>query len=132
MKLYQSLARLVGAIHTTNEKCGLSDNPVLAMHEDKLELYTELYFPSGSGFDGGTVLDMVNSTPEKLLFKSAYHLMNENGYYAGWLDLTITVTSSLLFDYKISIKGQFSKHKEAVGLKEYIDDVFSAMLDKEV
>ena len=46
--------------------------------------------PSGSGFDNGTQLDSV--TKNKIVFTTAFHHMNDAGYYDGWTEHTVIVT----------------------------------------
>ena len=50
------------------------------------ENFIKSIVPSGSGFD-----TIYNVYEQKKNFKivSSYHVMNENGYYDGWIDFTI-------------------------------------------
>jgi len=81
--------------------------------------------PSGSGFDNGTTLDMDKSGGSKLVFNTAYHHMNEHGYYNGWTDHTVTVTPSFDgFDLKISGRNRND-------IKEMMHDTFEIFLDTE-
>lgn len=54
--------------------------------------------PSGAGFDNGVVLDLVRSTPEKLVFQFSYHHMDANGHYDGWTHHKAWVRPSFLFE----------------------------------
>ena len=83
--------------------------------------------PSGSGFDSGTKFDFDKSTPNKLVFQTSYHHMNQNGYYDGWTEHTITVTPSLQFGFDAVIGG-----RDRNGWKEYAYEVVNGCLNEEV
>jgi hypothetical protein len=61
---------------------------------------------------------MESSTPDKLVFNTSFHHMDENGYYTGWTDHNIIVTPTF-GSFKIAITG-----KDRGGIKEYLHDVF--------
>ena len=63
------------------------------------------HLPSGSGFDKGTALLLDKSKPDKLVFQTGFHHMNEQGYYERWTDHTVTVTPSFIFGMNISVSG---------------------------
>ena len=65
--------------------------------------------PHGSGFDNGSRVNLDKSTPDKLVIDSAFHHMDENGYYCGWSNLTYTVTPSLLFGIDIRLNCHGSR-----------------------
>ena len=77
--------------------------------------------PHGSGLDGKTELSEL-STPNKLIVTAEYHCMNENGYYDGWINLTIAVIPSLTFDFELKITGRFGKYQD---VKDYLYDIFN-------
>lgn len=98
----------------------------VALHGDTIEeLLSD--FPSGSGFDNGTKLDLDDSTGEKLVFTTSYHHMNDGGMYDGWTDHVVTVEPSLEMGYRLKIRG--SNRND---IKEYIADIFHSCLDAEV
>lgn len=75
--------------------------------------------PSGSGLDTGVKLDLDRSSAEKLVFDTEFHHLNENGYYDGWTQHTVTVTPS--FDgFNLKISG-----RDRNGIKDYLYDLFS-------
>lgn len=138
MKVYQKLASLIGAIENCNETldnenstdsaCKNADEWI-ERHQSSIDLILTM-FPSGSGFDSGTNLEQLEkpfSTPERLVFKTSYHHMNENGYYDSWTDHVITVTPSLQFGFNVKVSG-----KNRNDIKNYIAEMFSDILDKEV
>jgi len=122
MKLYQQLAVLVQArlncIETKNTEW-------LDRHEASIDELVKTYMPTGSGFDSGTMLDLGVSGPDRLVFRTSFHHMNENGYYDGWSEHDIIVTASLAFGFNLRITGQ-----DRDQIKDYIADCFSTSLDE--
>ena len=124
-KLYQSLASKAQA----RLNCIESGNSEWENnHESDILEMVENQMPSGSGIDSGTQIDLDRSTGEKLVFTTAYHVMDSNGYYDGWIHpITVTVRPSLQFGYDLNITGRFgSKHQD---LKDYLHETFSFSLD---
>lgn len=75
-------------------------------HQETIEKLVSDKLPSGSGFNNGTSFDFERSKPERLVFHTSYHHMNENGYYDGWTDHTVIVTPSLAWDFNLRITGR--------------------------
>ena len=124
MKAYQVIARTLGALRRC-EQTPDSHADWIKRHSDHLDdLVSE--FPSGSGFDNGTKLDD-DSTPEKLVFNTAFHHMNENGCYNGWTEHQVIVSPSLELEYTIRITG-----RDRNEIKDYIADCFHACLDADI
>ena len=119
MRTSQIIARTIGARNRCEE-----NNPWKAKWAEFLEQLLEA-FPSGSGFDRGTQL-CEESTPEKLVFVTAFHHMNEGGYYDGWTEHQVIVTSSLEFGYRMRITG-----RDRNCIKDLIQDAFATALDLE-
>jgi hypothetical protein len=84
------------------------------------------HMPRGSGFDNGTFL-FDRSTPNKLMFSTSFHHMDEHGGYDGWTGHTVTVTPSLAFGFEIKING-----RDRNDIKEYIIEEFDRALREEV
>lgn len=123
MKLYRKLASLVQA----HINCEISGNKEwFEEHEARIEELVENYMPSGSGFDCGTKIDLDKSTPEKLVFYTDFHHMNE-GYYDGWTEHRITVRPSLAFGFTLTISGRNRNE-----IKDYIHQAFDCALNEEV
>lgn len=123
-KLYAHIAARLSAI----ENCRKSGNTEwLDKHTDAIEQLVKNLMPHGSGFDSGTTFDFDKSTSEKLVFNTAFHHMDENGFYAGWTDHTVTVTPSLQFDFNLKIGG-----RNRNGIKEYMHEQFDYLLSKEI
>ena len=85
------------------------------------------HMPHGSGFDGGVRLDWNKSTPNELVFHTAFHHMNEDGYYDGWTSHDVIVSPSLVFDIELKITG-----RDRNDIKEHIHEAFSDALGIEV
>ena len=119
MKLYQALARTLGAIPHANAEWRET-------HEARLEAWTREHFPSGSGFDAGCKL-LDESTPERLVISADFHHMNEQGFYCGWSKHKIIVIPCLRFGYQFRITGRDTRQ-----IKEYISDVFHSILTIDV
>jgi len=122
--LYSELAGLLQALRNSAQKLErLNPNAVSASmnmsenehhktsewfdrHTDTIEALVSQHLPRGSGFDSGTKLDLDSSHADKLVFTTAFHHMNENGYYDGWTEHVITVTPALHGDFHIRISGR--------------------------
>lgn len=96
-------------------------------HEEVIEKLCYEYLPHGSGFDSGTTFDFDNSREDRLVFNTAYHHMDEGGYYDGWTNHQVIVTPSLAFGFSLRITG-----KDKNDIKEYMHQVFSAVLDEKI
>jgi len=124
--VYQELISKIVAMENC-EKTGNTewyDNHSLAIHDIEMD-----NLPSGSGIDSGTRVNLDKTTANKLVLDSSYHCMNQDGFYDGWIDFTVTVTPSLLSGIDIDIKGNFSqRHNKYADVKEYLQDVFSMSL----
>lgn len=122
MKLYQELASRIQA----RLNCAESGNVEwFEKHETRIRHLVTHFMPSGSGFDCGTKIDLDESTPEKLVFYTDYHHMNEAGYYDGWTEHRITVRPSLQHGFTLTISG-----KNRNEIKDYIHQVFDYALNE--
>lgn len=123
-KVYKKIASLVVAI----ENCRQSNNEEwLEKHSDHLTDIVKNNLPSGSGIDSGCSIDLDNSSGDKIIIVSSYHVMSDLGCYDGWIDFTVTVRPSLQFDYTLMIQGKFGKNQD---IKDYLYDVFSHCLEQ--
>jgi hypothetical protein len=123
-RLYQEIAVLLQAM----ENCRKSDNAEwLAKHGDKLESLVKEHMPSGSGVDSGTQLDMQRSTPDRLVFTTAFHHMHESGMYDGWTEHAVTVTPSLASGFDLKISG-----RDRNDIKDYLAEIFAMALRTEI
>jgi len=122
MKLYQLFDK-----HITGSK---AKPPYNEYHLNKLnELLDKL--PTGSGIDAGSTIAFDECKWDKIVFNSSYHVMDENGFYDGWIDFQVIVRPSFTgFDLKIKPlrrKKYFNDY-----LHDYIFDVFWDALDSEI
>lgn len=118
-KIYKSIAQLIVAI----DNCKKSNNDEwYTKHTEKLESVMQSA-PSGSGFDNGTELDYAKSSENKLVFNTAFHHMNEDGYYTEWTQHQVIITPALARDYDIKVTG-----KNKNDIKDYIADTFVSWL----
>jgi hypothetical protein len=124
MKIYQQLSSSFQAYNN----CLKSNNTEWEeKHYDKiLTLIDQL--PHGSGIDGKTELDFEKSNNNKLVINSEFHHMDENGYYDGWINFSLTIEPG--WDgVDITIKGNFGKYQD---LKDYLIETFGYELEKEI
>lgn len=99
--VYQRIASLLLA----RENCRSSGNTEwLKRHSQDLLALVDTHLPSGSGFDTGTQISFDRSTPERLVFTTSYHHMDEGGY-DGWTEHEVIVTPSLVHGIALRITG---------------------------
>lgn len=81
--------------------------------------------PSGSGIDSGTQFLKDKSRDGRLVFKTAFHHMDSNGFYTVWTHHEVVVTPTF-HGFNIRITGQ---NKNLI--KDYLTDVFGHWLSGE-
>lgn len=118
--VYKFLAQKIQARLNCLEKSGRMDE-WRRRHEDDIIAAVDRYMPRGSGIDNGTQIDLDRSSADKLVFTTAYHHMNGNGYYDGWTNHTVTVRPSLTNAFALSISGRDRN-------KEYLYQTFDIAL----
>lgn len=117
--LFQMLASLVQAIRN----CETSGNDSWKIiHANRLRFLVKEWMPAGGGFDAGTEIDLDACKPDRLVFTTSFHHMNDVGMYDGWTDHTVTVSPT--FD-GISIKVSGRDRRD---IKSYIADTFHEAL----
>ena len=123
MRLFEDLAMAVSShIRTTldgNQKA--ADNWATKAHNA-----TRCNLPQGAGFDNGTEIDLERSTDKKLVFHTAFHHMNDAGYYTCWTEHTVTVTPAFLGGFDLKVSGRNTRD-----IKDYIADTFHHLLGAE-
>jgi hypothetical protein len=92
-------------------------------HQDSIESMLE-NLPHGSGLDAGVKFDWDNSSPEKLIFTTSFHHMDDHGVYDGWTDHKVIVTPSFYFGIRVNITG-----RDRNEIKEYLADLFRETFD---
>jgi hypothetical protein len=122
-KVYQKIAQCVEAARN----CERSGNTEwYNRHFDTCHQLTREYLPRGSGFDNGTSFDEYESTPDRLIFHTEFHHMNDNGYYDGWTKHDVIVTPNLAHGINVIVKG-----RDRNDIKDYIGTCFHESLNKE-
>ena len=124
MKTYKKIAQTYSAYLSSIKS---NSTEWIEKHEEAIEKLVKEKFPHGSGFDQGTKFSFEESTREKLVFITAYHHMNEAGFYDGWTEHKVIVTPSLGSDYYMKVTG-----KDRNQVKDYIGDRFYHALDEEI
>lgn len=123
----RNLSRVVGTgVYSENQLKMKTDI------EDEIDRICKEYLPSGSGFDGGTQLDVgrsdssVYTFPGRLSFKTQFHHMDEHGGYDGWSSHTIDITPDWE-GFRMTVTG-----RDRNQIKDYIADVFHAVMNEEI
>lgn len=94
-------------------------------HKDAADALCDHYMPSGSGIDNGTKIDWDRSKPERIVFNTSYHHMNDGGYYDGWTDHNVIVMPSLIHGMSIRITG-----RDRNLVKDYLHGCFDYALSQ--
>ncbi len=119
-RVFERLAQLVDAYH----RSVAGDNHEWAeRHEELAKEIVRARLPHGSGFDDGTSLDLDASSVDRLVFKTAFHHMNEHGYYDRWTYHAVTVRPSLAHGFLLSVGG-----RDRNDVKAYIAETFDHAL----
>jgi hypothetical protein len=99
-------ARFAQALTALNNCVKSGNTDWAAKWRDKLAELERDYLPSGSGVDNGVAFDRSRSTEQCLVFTTAFHHMDENGFYDNWTEHTIRVRPSFSNDLDISVSGR--------------------------
>ena len=111
-------AQIVRIFHNGEPKFTDIWNPVLEHINSKL--------PGGSGFNSGSTFEIDSSSPDRLVFNTAFHHMNDVGYYDGWTGHNVIVTPT--FDgIEIRVTG-----KNKNDIKTLIGEMFHDVLSEYV
>ena len=84
--------------------------------------------PRGSGFDAGCTVDDYRCNDGRIVIVTSFHHMNENGYYCGWTNWTVTIQPG--FDGPtVTVRERTTKWRSAPrrmveGMADYIGEVF--------
>jgi hypothetical protein len=128
--VYREIAACMDAMHRCQREHELPGKEHLTewigKHWERAKRLTKEYMPSGSGFDMGTNLDKDRSTGDKLVLTTAFHHMDEHGYYTVWTDHTVIVESSLIHQFTLYVSGL-----DRNDIKQYISDCFYNCLTQE-
>ena len=123
-KLYQRIASALQAMGN----CRKSGNAEwLERHRDTITCLVKNYMPSGSGIDSGTTIDLAASKPNRLVFGTGYHHMNDGGMYDGWTTHTVIVTPDLANGFDLRITG-----RDRNQIKDYLGDEYHMALSTDI
>lgn len=122
LKLIETISSTLIAIQTSQK---FKNQEWESNHKKYLDKICYDHLPRGSGFDSGTTLNLLKSSPDKLVFRTSFHHMNDQGVYDGWTEHTVTVTPSFL-GCKIKISGRDRRQ-----IKQTISQAFDAALNCE-
>ena len=121
MRVYQAIAQALRAA----ENCRESGNAEwLDRWEQRLALIERDILPSGSGFDSGCTINS-DSNSKRLRIHTAFHHMNDGGFYDGWTHHDVIVTPDLAHEFDMRITG-----RNRSGIKEYIADCMAQALQQ--
>lgn len=136
-RLYIALDNLLQRRNTLGKFGAIATPEQRAMYDhvdDEINRLCREHLPSGSGFDNGS--DLVKEAcfkpgqpspfPSMLVFKTAFHHMDDNGSYIGWTEHMLYVRPGFS-STDITVSG-----KNKRDIKSYIHDVFHAVLNMEV
>jgi hypothetical protein len=104
----------------------LNNIPWLDIWEEEINKVIES-LPSGSGLDTEITLDFEKSKPNKLILRSFYHCMNENGMYDGWEAFSVIISPDWE-NFNIEVKGKWRNRYSHI--KDYICDIFADSLSE--
>ena len=88
-------------------------------HAGHIEELVDKYLPHGSGFDSGTTFDFVASKPNRLVFFTSYHHMDDSGCYDGWTYHNVIITPDLQSGFNLRVTGRDKRD-----IKDYIGETF--------
>ncbi len=114
--LITSLARKFGAYKNCEET---KNTEWLARHAETIMELVDKYLPHGSGFDSGTTFEFVASKPNRLVFTTSYHHMDDSGGYCGWTYHDVIVTPDLQSGFNLRVTGLNKRD-----IKDYIGEYF--------
>ena len=122
----QSLVSAFATLIQARENCVESGNDDwFGRHTYRAEKLAREFLPSGSGFDSASYIDLAESKPNRLVFSTSYHHMNDGGFYDGWSEHNVIVTPSLTCGFDLRITGRDRRE-----IKDYIAECFESALSE--
>lgn len=110
-KVVTQLAQLILA----RRSCWVSGNDEwFHKHTETIESMIRDVFPSGSGVDNGTKIDLDKSMADRIVLTFGYHHMDDGGGYDGWTEHTAIIRPSLAFGFDLKITGRDRKQSDEV------------------
>jgi hypothetical protein len=76
--------------------------------------------PHGSGIDCKWEVEEFKPS---ILCKNSYHVMDENGYYDGYIDFSVRIPKHEPLDFEVHFATSSGRtHAKDLGLVEYLED----------
>ena len=123
MELYKKIANVTGWTPLTNE--------FKIKKMDELDELSNL-LPSGSGIDSGCTIDEEKSTKNKIVIHSSFHHMDENGFYCGWSEFTVTAIPDFMNYFNLKIVGNNAIYPAFSDIKDYLYELFRESLNENI
>jgi hypothetical protein len=95
-------------------------------HNKQLIKQLNKILPSGSGLDNGSEIDVDKTSCEKIVIKTAFHHMNDRGFYDGWNDHVVTIRPRFS-GFDVHVSGRNKRD-----IKDYIHDVFEHAMRQKI
>ena len=127
ISIYQELGRYINIFAQHTKNSNLFSDAIVENCVEKAEDLVKKHFPSGSGFDSGTIIEWDKCRYNKIVLRADFHHMDDNGHYCGWSEHEVIIVPSFSFGYDLRVTG-----KDKRGIKDYIEDTFHYVLQKEV
>lgn len=126
MRTPEKLINVIASLSVARSNCENSGmGEWMRTHAARLDQLAREFLPSGSGFDNGTTIVPDKCDAGRLVFRTAFHHMDENGFYCGWTHHVVTARPSLIGGYTVSVSG--SNRND---IREFIADTFHAALSQ--
>lgn len=86
--------------------------------------------PRGSGIDKVVSIDRDKSSENKIVTIVDYHHMDNEGYYCGWRQYTVTVSACLAWGgIDVKVTGNEGRY---FGTKDYLAELFLQVMQREI
>jgi len=127
--LYKMMAARITAIENCKR---YGDTEWEPRHQEELKKLLD-FLPHGSGIDEDWTISIDRSNSERIVLSNSFHVMNEVGFYDGWIDFTVTIRPDFISGFKMNIKGRFSDYRwQGESIKEYLYQVLDFGLRESV
>lgn len=123
MNVIQKLAGTIGAYKNclVNKSQEWQDK-----HMTEIMRIQDNNLPHGSGIDNGCQINVEKSTSDKVVIRTSFHHMDENGGYDGWTNHTLTIKPGFQ-GISMNISGS-----DRNGIKDYLFEIFESALTEEI
>ena len=122
MVKYTVIAEIAGAVDAIHRLKAMGRTKTKSDWQEFLRWIEVQHLPRGAGIDNGTTIDWEASTRTKVIIYTAYHHMNDAGYYDGWTGHTVTVKPAFN-GVEISVKGP-----NRDDINDYLAEIFEEAL----